>query len=115
MFASTEYFCIWNLSMTLIYLVRIYKTDNTVSVKIIRHQRNSKPSEAGTEVHMALKTGQSDTEKASTAIRTSRRTICKIRLSLPGLSDLMATGRFKFNNCIPCKRPVTRYRQISHS
>lgn len=106
---------IWNLSIILIYLVRIYKTGNTDSVKIIRHQPNYKTSEAGTEVHMALKAGQNDTEKVSTAIRTRRWTICKTKLTLPGLSDLMTTGRFKFSNCISCKRPVTQCRKTSHS
>jgi len=70
MFASTEYFCIWNLTMILIHLVRIYRTGNTVSIKRMRYQPSCKTSEAGTEVHTALKTGQSDTEKASTTVRT---------------------------------------------
>lgn len=64
---------------------------------------------------MVLKIEQSNTEKASTAVRRSRWTICKTRLSLPGLSDLMTTGMLKFSNCLSCKRPVTWYRKISHS
>lgn len=55
MFESTEYFYVWNLSMILKYLIRIYKSGNTIFVKIIRHQTTCKTSEASTEVHMALK------------------------------------------------------------
>lgn len=57
--------------MIFIYLVSIYETGNTVSIKIIRHQLNRKTSEASTELHRALETGHSDTEVASSAVRTS--------------------------------------------
>lgn len=56
--------------MIFIYLVSIYKTGNTVSIKIIRHQLKCKTSEATTEFHRALETGHSNTE-VSSAIRTS--------------------------------------------
>lgn len=38
MIENTEYFCIWNLNMVLIYIVGIYKTDYSVSIKIIISQ-----------------------------------------------------------------------------
>lgn len=38
MIESAEYFYVWNLSMVLIYIVRIYKTDYSVSIKIIISQ-----------------------------------------------------------------------------
>lgn len=52
---------------------------------------------------MALKSGQSNTEIARTAIRTCRWITGKSRGSLPEPSELMPTRRFKFGSCTPWK------------